>query len=162
YTNNLLASVSDPQGRVHSLGYSLYYDENSVQRRKLTSVTVYGAGSPYRTVSTWSFLYDIWEGWNPYGPPEHLPYGGTYSGDRVVQCARPDALVVNLRYAFNVGVYAGNRMREEDWDGGVTRSSWTDSTEGSAVEKIVTREGLSETDSKVTFPGDIAVQYSYS
>jgi hypothetical protein len=50
YTNGLLTSVADPQGRTHTLAYTPVPDENGVMRQKLTGVTVYGPGAPNRAV----------------------------------------------------------------------------------------------------------------
>ena len=56
----LLTSVADPQSRTHTLVYTGVPDETlptPVNRRKLTSITVKGAGSPNRTaVSTGTSL----------------------------------------------------------------------------------------------------------
>jgi hypothetical protein len=75
YTGGLLTSVLDAQGRTHTLSYTGVPDENGVNRQKLTGITVYGPGSPNRTVHQWSFLY------RDASDPSQLAYGGAPTGD---------------------------------------------------------------------------------
>jgi YD repeat-containing protein len=151
YTGSLLTSITDPQGRTHSLSYSAVPDENGTNRQKLTSVTVLGPGSPNRVTHTWSFSYR-----DPADP--NLAYGGTCTGDLVIQRTDPTGLVTSYRYQ---SVNSPSRPTEQDWMGRITSVRWLDSSEGTTVEKVITRTASGQTGT-LTYPGSVVRQYTYS
>jgi YD repeat-containing protein len=169
-SDGLLRSVTDPQGRTHSIAYTAVPDETlptPVNRQKLTSVTVYGAGSPNRTLRTWTFSYR--DASNP-----NLAYGGTgkYTGDLVIAKTEPDGLTTNYQYEGNFLDPADHtRPREPDWDGRVTRIAWNDSSEGltgtgQSPEYAIIRTKDSATRSTLTYPSSdgvtLSIRYDYT
>lgn len=166
-SGGLLRSVTDPQGRVHTLAYSAVPDEETpvppatqVTRQKLTGITVYGPGSPNRVVYTWSFLYQL------PGDTTNAAYGGQYTGDLVVQKTEPDGLTVNYQYepvSITTDPNTGRTTRptSADWDGRVTQVSWPDSSEGPTVTRVITRLKDNALQATLTFPGGKQVKYNY-
>ncbi len=134
YTAGLLTSVLDAQGRTHSLTYTAVPDEAGTNRQKLTGVTVYGPGSPNRTVHTWSFAYRD-------AADPGAAYGNSYTGDLVIKKTEPDGRIVNYAYepVHLVGL-ASLRPTDEDWEGRVGQISWSD-PEGAGGTRVITRTG---------------------
>jgi RHS repeat-associated protein len=158
YSGGLLTSVLDAQGRTHTLSYTGVPDENGVNRQKLTGITVYGPGSPNRTVHQWSFLY------RDTTDPSQLAYGGAPTGDLVIRKTEPDSRVVNYRYeAVTLVDNNGVKLRptDDDLDGRITRIAWAD-PEGQGAERVITRTKDSPSQATVTSPGGVAIRYNYA
>jgi RHS repeat-associated protein len=126
-------------------------DENGTNRQKLTSVTVLGPGSPNRVTHTWGFSYR--DAANP-----NLAYGGTCTGDLCIARTDPTGLVTSYRYQ---SVNSPSRPTEDDWMGRISSVRWLDSSEGTTVEKVITRTASGQTGT-LTYPGSVVRQYTYS
>jgi YD repeat-containing protein len=151
YTGDLVTSVTDPMGRVHTLSYSLIGDGGGGNWQRLTTVTAKGFGSPTRTTQTWSFAYH---------DPNYLPngYGNwRYTGDLVIQRTTPDGLVTSYNHE---PISSWFRYYDEDFEGRMWEISWIDSSEGSPITKKVvrTRSGNSGT---VQYPSE-PYRFTYS
>jgi YD repeat-containing protein len=162
YSGKMLTSVTDQQGRVHSLGFASVPDEQQINRQKLASVTVLGPASPGfpRPVWTWRFVYRV-------PPPENVNYhygawdgqgGNVYTGDLVVRKISPDASVVDYLY-HRVSI---PRTAESDWDGVIRRIRWYDFGESPAIFKEIQRDLIVPNLVRLTYPGGPQADFSYS
>lgn len=153
YSGNLLSSLSDPQGRSHSLAYTSVLDETGVLRKKLTSVTVQGPGSPNRVSHLWRFVYR--DATDP-----NLGYGGSYTGDNVIRKTAPDGTITDYSYsAVNLGAGQDTRPTANDWDGKISAITWSDSSTGTTVTNTITRSAIT---ASLTFTGGREMLYTFS
>jgi len=140
YPGGLLQTVQDAAGRTHTLGYLSVVDELGMARQKLASVSVAGPGTPAVSYF-WQFGYG--------NPGEPGPYGGSYTGDLVIQKTEPTGKVAYYQY----GTVNSNRDGHADWDGALQQTWYVDA----GVTHTISRNGT-----RLIYPGGAAYTYDYA
>ena len=128
--DDLIESVTDPFGRTHTFTHTDYGGQP-----KLTGITVTGPGSPNATNYNWSFAY------------------GTATNDLIVSKIEPSGKTATYEYeAVNPA-----RTANGDWDGRLTRTTYTDDLMNPPVLREILRSGTT-----LTYPGGDSYTFTYS
>jgi RHS repeat-associated protein len=145
---------TDPVGvNALALGYNGVMDETSTPRQKLTSLTLKGPAGVATRTRTWTFAYR-----NPNDlMAESAAYSGTVTGDLVIAKTQPDGLTYNYVYE----AVSLPRATSADYDGRFKSVSWSDSSEGPTVTRMISR-AASGNSVTLTYPGGVQTQYNYS
>jgi YD repeat-containing protein len=158
----LLDFVDDWLGRRHDLSYTQYPNENGQAYYKLTQVDVRGYGNTGtgQTRQRWQFYYGDMT-------MNAGSYGGSWTGDLVIQKTLPDGSQFNYEYEAVNQVGTGKvRPTEGDWDGRVSRVFWSDPDASNGQRQIL--RAATTNPATLTWKGGAAngpsasIEYTYS
>jgi hypothetical protein len=135
YTNDLLTSVKDAAGRVHTFAYSSVPDENQVNRKKLTGIKIMAAKPPHPVFRKWTFGYR-----DEARPSFH--YGGTYTGDLVIR--KSDPLGKTTEYEYEPVKIEDRTKSRSAWQGRIAKITSRVKENGVWVYRVTTRQVISD------------------